>query len=191
MRRLTTLALCGSLVFLFTCDSLAASPARRSKPAATDKSAKTVTPAKLDAPPRSAPKSAPKPQTYKLAVPSPEVKLRIDRLRSGARILQYTGYGLSGFGLLSTLTGVVLISVAQGGTPQKVGIATLITGVVILAGGTAVWAVGRVRMNKADNLLIKAQMRQVQLTDPAERRPESHALTLPKTHALFSAQLRF
>ncbi len=193
MRRSAIFALCGTLVLGLTCDSLAEarSRARRSRPAKPAKPAKATEPTRSVEPARPTVRLAPRPRSYKLAEPSPEVKLRIKRIRSGANIILYSGYGLSGFGLVSTITGLVLIGVAQGGTLQTAGIATLITGAITLAGGTAIWAVGRTRMNKADLLLIQAQMRQVQLHDPTQRRPETHALTPPKTQTVFSARLRF
>ncbi len=208
MRRSAIFALCGTLVLGLTCDSLAEArsrarrsrPAKPAKPAKAAKAAKAAKPTKATnsteptrsvEPARPTVRLAPRPRSYQLAEPSPEVKLRIKRIRSGANIILYSGYGLSGFGLVSTVTGLVLIGVAQGGTLQTAGIATLITGAITLAGGTAIWAVGRTRMNKADLLLIQAQMRQVQLHDPTQRRPETHALTPPKTHTVFSARLRF
>lgn len=126
-----------------------------------------------------------------MAEPSPAVKQQLKGLRTTGKILMYTGYGLSGFGLASTIVGAVLIAIHQGPKMQTIGIATLITGVATLAGGAALWGVGRWRMDQADLLLIRAQMRQVQLQDPAPPRSGSRALVLPTTHTIFSAQLRF
>jgi hypothetical protein len=136
-------------------------------------------------------RAAPRPSEYKLAEPSPEVKTRVKKIRSGAKIMMYTGHGLSGLGLAATVAGAVLISVARGEGMQTGGIASLIVGAATLAGGAALWGVGRWHMNRAELLLIKAQMRQVRLLDPTQRKHGAHALALPKTHTVFSAQLRF
>ncbi len=201
MRRLVTSVLCGSLTLLLTCASLAAAPARRSEPAprgAPTGEPRTAEPRAGDSQPREpgaepGRRVAPRPRKYTLAEPSPEVKLKIKRIRTGANIIMYTGYGLSALGLVSTIAGAVLVGLNRGQGMQTGGTAALIVGAATLAGGAALWAVGRGRMNKADLLLIKAQMRQVQLLDPTRRRPGAPppALALPKAHTVFSAQLRF
>jgi len=199
MRRLVTSALCGSLTLVLTCASLAAAPKRRSKPAPRGAIAGEPRRAEPRAgEPRSGEPTAdprrriaPRPRKYTLAEPSPEVKLRIKRIRSGGKILMITGYALSGLGLVSTIAGAVLVGMNRGPRMQTAGVVNLIVGASVLAGGASLWGVGRWRMNKADLLLIKAQMRRVHLRDPTPHRPGAHASALPGTHMVFSAQLRF
>lgn len=202
MRRLATSALCGSLTLLFTIASLAAAPAKRSGPA--PRGAPTGAPA---AAPRAGEPSpgepgaepgrrvAPRPKAYKLADPSPAVKKRAKRMNRDAKIMMYTGISLSGVGLMSTIAGAVLISVTDRQGVQRGGIIGMIVGSACIVAGVALWAVGRGHMNKAELLIIKAQLRMAKIVEPSGHRqmayPAAHPMSLPKSQTVLSWQLRF
>lgn len=197
MRRLLVPALCGSLMLLLPGASLTAAPKKRARPAPRAAAARGVSPTPAEAgaaEPTSAParRLAPRPRHYTLAEPSPEIQLKVKRIRKGGDALMISGYALSGIGLAGTIVGAVLIGIADGPKMQTGGTISLITGAATLALGATLWAIGRWRSNKADLLIIKARLRQVQLQDPNRQRDRrAHGLAPPQSQTVFSAQLRF
>ncbi len=194
MRRFATLC-CGMMVFILGSPTLGAAPKPRKAPPGdtAPATAKAPTAGEPTARDVAARRTAPPPKAYQLAEPSPAVKRRVKKLRLDGNIMMYTGMGLSGLGLATTIAGVVLIALHRGTIMQNAGIGSLIGGAVALAGGVVLWAVGQSRYNKAGELLIKAKLRQARIEEPSPKGSGSgaHALVLPKTHTVFSAQLRF
>lgn len=198
MRRLATSTLCGSLTLVFTFASLAAAPAKRSAPAPRGAPAGAPAAAPRAGEPRLGEpgaepgvRVAPRPKAYQLADPSPAVKKRSKRMKRDAKIMMYTGVSVSGVGLLGTIAGAVLIGVTDGRGAQRAGIINLIVGSTCIVAGVALWAIGRGHMNKAELLIIKAQLRMAKIVEPNGHHPLAHPATLPKSQTVLSWQLRF